>query len=632
MTRPWTRCLALAALAVTALTRAAAAQLNVYASRPDGIYRVNTATGALITPAVVTLTGAHARAALAQRASDGMIFFISGTSGNDTTFRWDPSTPASPPVMLGRTGAGIPYLPRMAFSAGGTLYAVDVNTARLYTVNQTTGVATTTGAALSGGPAGQVGGDIAIAPSGTMYSVLNNVLYVVPLAGGALTNRGTITGMTSAATGMAFDARGRLLVAANGGNTMYLVNNWAAGSPTATNMGATGLTVQDLGSVLAADLRVTKSHAGSFAQGQLGATYTVTVRDSGNLATSAAVTMTDTLPAGLAPASAAGTGWTCPAPSGQVVTCTRADALASGGAYPAITVTVNVAASAPLAVTNTARVAGGGEPAGNPALAGNNSAADATTITAVVVVVAPDGRDTVNLLPSNGTGYRVRLGLTNAGAGTQNHDLFAFAGAGASWITVDSIRGPTISFGALPDSARATGPAAGATDSVDVWFQVGNVAAGSFGPLYLAGRVVAGPSVRDSGWAFVRVVRPSIQTVKTVNPSGTLAPGTDLTYTITVTNAGTEAAVSVVSVDSLAPQVHFAVGSVASTLPPGVSVAVTYSNTGGATWAYTPVSAGCGAPPGFDDCVTHIRWSFLNPLGQTAPNNTAALTFSARIR
>ena len=48
-------------------------------------------------------------------------------------------------------------------------------------------------------------------------------------------------------------------------------------------------------------------------------------------------------------------GWTC---TGN--TCTRADALAAGGAYPAITVTVNVAANAPSLVTNQISASGGG--------------------------------------------------------------------------------------------------------------------------------------------------------------------------------------------------------------------------------------------------------------------------------
>jgi len=58
------------------------------------------------------------------------------------------------------------------------------------------------------------------------------------------------------------------------------------------------------------------------------------------------------------------------------LTCTRADALAVGASYPAITVTANVSATAPANVTNTATLSGGGD-----SNAANNTANDPTVIT-----------------------------------------------------------------------------------------------------------------------------------------------------------------------------------------------------------------------------------------------------------
>jgi hypothetical protein len=103
-------------------------------------------------------------------------------------------------------------------------------------------------------------------------------------------------------------------------------------------------------------LTVTKTHTGNFAQGQNGATYSVTASNAGAVPTSGAVTMTETVPSGLTLVSMAGPAWTCP--SGGT-TCTRGDALAAGASYPAITVTVNVAADAPAQVTNQVSVWGG---------------------------------------------------------------------------------------------------------------------------------------------------------------------------------------------------------------------------------------------------------------------------------
>ena len=123
------------------------------------------------------------------------------------------------------------------------------------------------------------------------------------------------------------------------------------------------------------DLTIAKSHTGNFTQGQPG-TYSLTVSNAGGSPTSGSVTVTDNVPIGLVPTSAAGAGWTCNV-AAQGVICNRSDPLAPGASYPPITLTVAVAVNAPASVTNTAIVFGGGET--NPS---NNTAADPTTITA----------------------------------------------------------------------------------------------------------------------------------------------------------------------------------------------------------------------------------------------------------
>lgn len=118
------------------------------------------------------------------------------------------------------------------------------------------------------------------------------------------------------------------------------------------------------------DLTITKSHTGNFTQGQSG-TYTIGVTNSGSATTSGLVTVTDTLPPAFTVATIGGSGWSCPSPP----TCTRSDALAAGGSYPAITLTVNVASNAPASVTNNVGISGGGE-----ANTSNDNASDPTTI------------------------------------------------------------------------------------------------------------------------------------------------------------------------------------------------------------------------------------------------------------
>jgi uncharacterized repeat protein (TIGR01451 family) len=106
-----------------------------------------------------------------------------------------------------------------------------------------------------------------------------------------------------------------------------------------------------------AGLAITKSHVGNFTQGDSGDTYALSVRNNGDGPTSGTVTVTDSMPSGLSATAISGTGWSCTL---STLTCTRSDALAAGASFPAITVTVNVAADAASTVTNSASVSGGG--------------------------------------------------------------------------------------------------------------------------------------------------------------------------------------------------------------------------------------------------------------------------------
>lgn len=119
-----------------------------------------------------------------------------------------------------------------------------------------------------------------------------------------------------------------------------------------------------------AGLSITLIHTGNFTRGQTGATYSARVSNAASAAaTSAAVTVSESLPAGLTLVSMAGPGWTC---SGNI--CTRGDILNPGASYPVVVVTVNVASNAPSLVTNQATLSGGGS---LPA-----AASDATSIQA----------------------------------------------------------------------------------------------------------------------------------------------------------------------------------------------------------------------------------------------------------
>ena len=102
-------------------------------------------------------------------------------------------------------------------------------------------------------------------------------------------------------------------------------------------------------------LTIAKSHSGNFSAGQQGALYTVLVTNTGNISTAGTVSVVEAVPSGLTLVSMSGSGWSCGGTA-----CQRSDPLGAGTAYPAITVSVNVAASASSPQVNSVTVAGGG--------------------------------------------------------------------------------------------------------------------------------------------------------------------------------------------------------------------------------------------------------------------------------
>ncbi len=181
-------------------------------------------------------------------------------------------------------------------------------------------------------------------------------------------------------------------------NAANLVNNW----PTASSSPV---------------LMITKTHTGSFVQGQQHAIYTVTVSNSAIAGpTNGTVTVTETQPSGLMLVSMAGMGWTC-----ATNTCTRSDVLNRGGSYPAITVTVNVAANATSPQVNQVSVSGGGS--------ATASATDSTTI--IVTPAAPTG-----LLA---TAYNAEISLSwNSSSGATSYNVLRSTTGGGPYTTIAS--------------------------------------------------------------------------------------------------------------------------------------------------------------------------------------------------
>jgi uncharacterized repeat protein (TIGR01451 family) len=143
-------------------------------------------------------------------------------------------------------------------------------------------------------------------------------------------------------------------------------------------------------------------------------------------------------------------------------------------------------------------------------------------------------------------------------------------------------------------------------------------------------------------WAIgaVALKQGSVITLsKSVAPSGTQPPGTDVAYTVTFTNTGDATAQATVITDPnpnnvivaqrVFLNVDFKLGSASISAPWNGSATIGFSNNAGATCTYTPVSGGGGAPPGYDRAVTNICWA-LN--ANVAVGAGGGINFTVRIQ
>ena len=120
-----------------------------------------------------------------------------------------------------------------------------------------------------------------------------------------------------------------------------------------------------------------------------------------------------------------------------------------------------------------------------------------------------------------------------------------------------------------------------------------------------------GTGATDAVTDVTTIVAGNLVLVKSVNPAGAQLPGTELTYRTDYSNVGTADLTAIVVYDAIPAWTQYRVGSASQgTLAAGITaIAIEFSNDGGATWTYAPVSGGGGAPANFDANVTNVRWT-----------------------
>ncbi len=294
------------------------------------------------------------------------------------------------------------------------------------------------------------------------------------------------------------------------------------------------------------ELVLAKSHTGNFRQGQVGATYSLVVSNTGPGATAGTVSVTDALPAGLTATGLSGSGWSCDLPT---LTCTRADALAGGAAYPVLTLTVNVASNASASVVNAASVSGGAD--FDPS---NNAALDPTTVEQAPDLVVTKTHSGDLRQGQSGASYTLLVsnlgGLASTGTVTVTEllpaGLLATALSGAGWScdlpTLSCTRAdPVAGGGSFPPITLTVDVAGDAAASLT---NVAQVAGG--GELNTANNSASDPTT---------VVQVADLVVAKTHPGDALQGELGLVYTVVVSNGGPGPTVGLVSVtDTLPPE------------------------------------------------------------------------------
>jgi large repetitive protein len=287
------------------------------------------------------------------------------------------------------------------------------------------------------------------------------------------------------------------------------------------------------------DLTIVKTHTGNFIRGGTGS-YSLTVTNSGTGATSAAITVTDTLPVGLTPTSASGTGWTCSI-TGQTVTCSRNDVLAAGASLPVITLYVKVEQGANSTITNTGSVSGGGED--NTA---NSSSDDPTTIVSSAELST---KKTADKTAANiGEIVNFTITLTNAGPSSASNVVISdLLPAGLELVS------NTTSMGAYNSSTGiwTIGNATPGTHTLTINAKV--IASGSItNTAKITGSDTPDPdSSNNTSSVTIGAAAPDLTVSKT--HTGNFIRGQTGVYRITVKNIGAGATIASVNVSDTLP-------------------------------------------------------------------------------
>jgi uncharacterized repeat protein (TIGR01451 family) len=323
-----------------------------------------------------------------------------------------------------------------------------------------------------------------------------------------------------------------------------------------------------------ADLSVTKTDSPDPVNAGSNITYTITVGNAGP-SDAQAVTLTDVIPVGTTFVSiSVGSGCMTPAAgSTGTVTCTRPTIPDNSGFTFTLVVNVNAALPAGTVITNTATVTS----TTTDPNAADNSATETTTVgtLADLRVTKTDSPDPVTA----GSDITYTIWVDNLGP------------SDVSSLTLTDVLPVGTTFVSVGNAGTAcTTPAPGSTGTISC---TRSLAAGFGWPLTVvvnvnaalpAGTVISNTATVTSTTTDPNAANNSDTETTTVGPIADLSvtktdaedpviPGSDITYTITVTNAGPSAAQAVTLTDTVVP-----VGGIVSFTGPAGWTTTTFIN------------------------------------------------------
>jgi uncharacterized repeat protein (TIGR01451 family) len=387
-----------------------------------------------------------------------------------------------------------------------------------------------------------------------------------------------------------------------------------------TNASITQTSGTQSGADCTPDMTILKSSSGVFTRGT-STNYTLTASNISPYGpTSAIVTVNDTLPVGLTPVSASGSGWSCSIAS-QTVSCTDPSVLAGASSYAAITIGTSVLQTAPATETNTGVVSGGGE----INLTNDTSTNVASVVSSADLAVTNAASPDPVAAGSNATFTQV---LTNNGpSAADNATLVQAVPANTTFVSVTAPSGwscttpPVGGTGNVVCTALSMAGGTAATFSMVVKVNTGVASGTAIADTATASSSVSDPNTSNNTATAATVVGPSstaemmVTNVASPNP---VVAGNDITYTQVATNVGTGTATNPSLVETVPADTTFVSISVpaGTTCTPTLAVGAAAGSTTTCTAAAAPagssgtvifvvqVTAGTGAGTVITDTAT----------------------------